>query len=143
MPSNLDELDVKVYVDYPQSRRNIKAPFVYAVDGTSWDTSTAINCYIEPVTRAVMGQPIPNTPEWKTTFTGQGYARYLFADFTFTSPSSWKDINFYSATDPYFYFLSNSVPIMNGAVSLNGGVSRNQPLFFSFIRQNKNKNKTK
>jgi len=142
MPSNLDELDVKVYVDYPQSRRNVKAPFVYAVDGTSWDTSTAVNCYIEPVTRAVMGQPIPNTPEWKTTFTGQGYARFLFADFTFTSPSSWKDINFYSTTDPYFYCLSNSVPIMNGAISLNGGVSRNQPLFFSFIRQNKKESNT-
>ena len=142
MPSNLDELDVKVYVDYPQSRKNIKAPFVYAVDGTSWDTSTAVNCYIEPVTRAVMGQPIPNTPEWRTTFTGQGYARYLFADFTFSSPTSWKDINFYSTTDPYFYCLSNSTSIMNAPVSLNGGVSRNQPLFFSFIRQNKKESNT-
>lgn len=142
MPSTYDELDVKVYVDYPQFRRNIKSPFVYAVDGTSWDTSTAINAYIEPVTRTVMGQPIPTTPGWRTTFSGQGYTRFLFSDFTFTSPSSWKDINFYSTTDPYFYCLSNSASVMNGVISLNGGVVRNQPLFFSFIKQNKKESNT-
>lgn len=137
MPSSLDELDVKVYVDYPQPRRNIKSPFVYAADGTSWDTSSLVNAYIEPVTRTVMGLPVPMTPEWRTTFTGQGYTRFQKSDFTFSAPSSWGNIFFYGTNDCYLFCTSNSAPILNAAVSLNGGVTRNQPLFFSFIKQNK------
>jgi hypothetical protein len=142
MASSLDELDVKVYVDYPQNRRNVKAPFVYAVDGTSFDTSTAVNCYVEPVTRTAMGMPVPMTPEWRTTFTGQGYTRFQLADFTFTSPTSWKNIDFYATGDTYIYCLSNSTPVMNAAVKLTGGVKRNQPLFFSFIKQQKKTSNT-
>ena len=142
MPSSYDELDVKVYVDYPQNRSNIKSPFVYAADGTSWDTSTAINCYIEPVSRTVIGMPVPMTPEWRTTFTGQGYTRLQKADFTFTSPSSWGNIFFYGTNDTYLFCASNITGTMNAPVQLNGGVTRNQPLFFSFIKQNKKESNT-
>jgi hypothetical protein len=142
MASSLDELDVKVYIDYPQYRRNVKAPFTYVVDGTSVDASTAVNCYIEPVTRTVMGKPVPMTPEWKTTFTGQGFTRFQKADFTFSSPSSWGNIFFYGTNDCYLYCASNSSVITSAPVQLNGGVSRNQPLFFSYIKQDKKSSNT-
>ena len=142
MASSLDELDVKVYIDYPQYRRNVKAPFVYAVDGTSFDTSTAVNCYIEPVTRTAMGMPVPMTPQWKTTFTGQGYTRFVKSDFTFTSPTSWGNIFFYGTDDTYLYCTSNVLGITSAPVQLNGGVKRNQPLFFSFIKQEKKSSNT-
>lgn len=140
--SSLDELDIKVYLDYPQKRRNLKNPLVYAMDGTSVDSSTSINAYIEPVTRSIMGMPVPMTPSWRTTYSGQGYNRYQLADFTFTSPTSWKNIDFYGTGDTYIYCISNSAPIMNAAISLNGGVKRNRPLFFSFIKQNKKDSNT-
>ena len=135
--SSLDELDIKVYIDYPQYRRNIKNPLVYIMDGTSVDASTAVNCYIEPVTRTIIGKPIPMTPEWRTTFSGTGYNRYQLTDFTFTSPTSWKNLDFYGTGDTYIYCLSNNTTILNSTISLNGGVKRNRPLFFSFIKQNK------
>jgi hypothetical protein len=140
--SSLDELDIKVYLDYPQYRKSLKNPLVYAMDGTSVDASTSINAYIEPVTRSVFGLPVPMTPGWRTTFSGQGYNRYQPADFTFTSPSSWKNLDFYGTGDAYIYCLSNNTAIMNAAISLNGGVKRNRPLFFSFIKQNKKDSNT-
>jgi len=135
--SSLDELDIKVYLDYPQKRRNLKNPLVYSMDGTSVDASTSINAYIEPTTRTIMGKPVPMTPEWRTTFTGQGYNRYQLTDFTFTSPTSWKNLDFYGTGDTYIYCLSNNTAVLNSVISLNGGVKRNRPLFFSFIKQNK------
>jgi hypothetical protein len=140
--SSLDELDIKVYLDYPQERRSLKNPLVYAMDGTSVDASTAFNAYIEPVTRSIMGMPVPMTPSWRTTFSGQGYNRYQLADFTFTSPTSWKNIDFYGTGDTYIYCISNDAAIMNSTISLNGGVKRNRPLFFSFIKQNKKESTT-
>jgi hypothetical protein len=143
MPSSLDELDVKVYIDYPQDRRNVKSSIVYAVDGTCLDASSAINCYFEPVTRTVMGMPVPMTPEWKTTFTGQGYTRFQKSDFTFSSSSSWGNIFFYGTNDCYLFCGSNVSTITSAPVQLTGGVIRNQPLFFSYIKQDKKSSNTK
>lgn len=142
MASNLDELDVRVYLDYQQERKNRFGPWIFATDGTHLDESTAVNCIIDPVSQSVIGTPLPLTPEWKTTFTGK-YARYQKSDFVFSSPSTasdWLDIDLNGTGDTYIISGSSVVAKQQSSVKLNGGIKRNQPIFFSFSRLEKENN---
>ena len=103
MPTGLENLDLRVYVDYPQERQNRKGPYVFATDGTQLDAGSKVNCIIDPVTLSVFGTPLPMTNEWKT---GAGAAvttspnyRFQKSDFTFTSvngANDWLDFDYYA-----------------------------------------------
>jgi len=139
MPTGLEDLDLRVYIDYPQERQNRKGPFVFATDGTQVDAGTKNNCLIDPVTLSVFGLPLPMTNDWKTNFSGN-YARYQKSDFTFTSAggsNDWLDIDYYGNGDTYIISASSVAARQSAAIQLNGGVERNEPLFFSFSKLQK------
>lgn len=139
MANTLDNLDVRVYVDYPQERKNRLGPFIFATDGTSLDDSTKVNCYIDPVTASVFGLPLPMTPEWKTTFTGK-YARIQKADLTFSSPSSstdWYNFDYRGTGDTFFICGSSDNSKMSASVKITSGLKRNEALFFSYGKSDK------
>ena len=139
MPTGLEDLDLRVYIDYPQERQNRKGPFVFATDGTQVDAGTKNNCLIDPVTLSVFGLPLPMTNDWKTNFSGN-YARYQKSDFTFTSAggsNDWLDIDYYGNGDTYIISASSVAARQSAAIQLTSGVERNEPLFFSFSKLQK------
>ena len=142
MPTGLEELDLKVYIDYPQQRQNRRGPFVFATDGTQVDAGTKVNCIIDPVTLSVFGTPLPMTNEWKANFSNH-YARYSKTDFTFVNAIKWRQYTYYGNGD--YYIISNSelTADQQSPVELNGGVARNEALFFSFSKLQKKNSDTK
>lgn len=142
LPSGLETLDLKVYVDYSQERKNRLGPYVFATDGTQVDSGTRDNCIIDPCTLSVFGKPLPMTAEWndKTTPCTGNYYRYQISDFTFTGTggaANWT-INDYKKTgNTYIVCKSDSDAIMSQVIQLTGGVKRNEPLFFSFSKLEK------
>lgn len=142
MPTGLEELDLKVYIDYPQQRQNRRGPFVFCTDGTQVDAGTKVNCIIDPVTLSVFGTPLPMTNEWKSNF-ANNYARYAKTDFTFVNAIKWRQYTYYGNGD--YYIISNSelTADQQSPVELTGGVSRNEPLFFSFSKLQKKNTDTK
>ena len=144
MPNGLENLDLRVTVDYAQERQNRKGPFVFATDGTQVDAGTKVNCIIDPVTLSVFGTPLPMTNEWKTG-TGAGvssshYYRFQKNDFTFTSAggaNDWLDIDYYANGDAYIISGSAITARQQAPIQLTSGVSRNEPLFFSFSKLQK------
>jgi rRNA processing protein Gar1 len=146
VPSGLEELDIKVYVDYPQERKNRLGPYVFATDGTQVDAGTQDNCMIDPVTLSVFGKPLPRTPEWNdaTTPCTGNYARFQLADFTFTGTggsSNWTIQDYKKTGNTYIICKSDSTPVMSQVIQLTAGVKRNEPLFFSFSKlEKKNSN---
>jgi hypothetical protein len=142
MPTGLEELDLKVYIDYPQQRQNRRGPFVFATDGTQVDAGTKVNCIIDPVTLSVFGTPLPMTNEWKSNFSNN-YSRYAKTDFTFVNAIKWRQYTYYGNGD--YYIISNSelTADQQSTVELTGGVSRNEPLFFSFSKLQKKNSDTK
>lgn len=139
MATTLDDLDLRVYLDYPQPRKNRLGPYVFATDGSHLDDSTAYNCIIDPVTQSVFGTPLPMTPEWRTTATGN-YARIQKSDYTFSAPSSatdWLDYDYRITGDTYLISASADPAKKSASIKLTGGVERNQPLFFSFSKLDK------
>ncbi len=142
MPTGLEELDLKVYIDYPQQRQNRRGPFVFATDGTQVDAGTKVNCIIDPVTLSVFGTPLPMTNEWKANFSNN-YARYAKTDFTFVNAIKWRQYTYYGNGD--YYIISNSElsADQQSPVELTGGVSRNESLFFSFSKLQKKNTDTK
>jgi hypothetical protein len=142
LPSGLETLDLKVYVDYPQERKNRLGPYVFATDGTQVDSGTRDNCIIDPCTLSVFGKPLPMTAEWNdaTTPCTGNYARFQIADFTFTGTggsANWT-INDYKKTgNTYIVCKSNSDAVMSQVIQLTAGVKRNEPLFFSFSKLEK------
>ena len=142
VPSGLEELDIKVYVDYPQERKNRLGPYVFATDGTQVDAGTQDNCMIDPVTLSVFGKPLPRTPEWNdaTTPCTGNYARFQLADFTFTGTggsSNWTIQDYKKTGNTYIICKSDSTPVMSQVIQLTAGVKRNEPLFFSFSKLEK------
>lgn len=142
MPTGLEELDLKVYIDYPQQRQNRRGPFVFATDGTQVDAGTKNNCIIDPVTLSVFGIPLPMTNEWKSNFSGN-YTRYAKTDFTFVNAIKWRQYTYYGNGD--YYIISNSevAADQQTPVELTGGVGRNEALFFSFSKLQKKNSDTK
>jgi hypothetical protein len=136
MPTGLEELDLNVYIDYPQQRQNRRGPFVFATDGTQVDKGTAVNCIIDPVTLSTFGTPLPMTNEWKSNFSNH-YARFAKTDFTFVNSIKWKQYSYYGNGD--YYIISNSelTADQQSTVELTGGVNRNEALFFSFSKLQK------
>lgn len=132
--------DIKVYVDFAQERQNRLGPYTFATDGTQLDNSTAVNCYIEPVTLSTFGTPLPKTPEWLSSGTActGNYYRYKKSDFTFIDPTKWKEQDVYKTGNTYIYSGSanttdmQSVVKLNGAIGTTDAVDRNEPLYFSF-----------
>ena len=150
MPTGLEALDLKVYLDYPQERQNRKGPYVFATDGTQVDSGTKNNCIIDPVTLSVFGTPLPMTNDWKSG-TGASdpsshYYRFQKSDFTFTSAggaSDWLVNNYYANGDCYIYSGSGVTAKQQAPVQLTNGVSRNEPLFISYGKlQKKNTDNT-
>ena len=142
VPSGLEELDIKVYVDYPQERKNRLGPYVFATDGTQVDAGTRDNCIIDPVTLSVFGKPLPMTPEWNnaTTPCTGNYARYQIADFTFTGTggaANWTKNDYKKTGNTYIVCKSDSDAVMSQVIQLTSGVKRNEPLFFSFSKLEK------
>lgn len=149
MPTGLENLDLKVYVDYPQERQNPKGPYVFATDGTQLDAGTKNNCIIDPVTLSVFGTPLPMTNEWKSG-TGASdplspYYRFQKSDFTFTSAggsNDWLDIDYYANGDAYIIAGTAITARQQAPIQLTSGVSRNEPLFFSYSKLQKKNSDT-
>jgi len=144
MPNGLENLDLRVTVDYAQERQNRKGPFVFATDGTQLDAGTKVNCIIDPVTLSVFGTPLPMTNPWKTgsgaAVTSSPYYRFQKSDFTFTSAggaSDWIDIDYYATGDTFILSGSAVTSRQQAPIQLTSGVSRNEPLFFSFSKLQK------
>ena len=144
MPTGLENLDLRVTVDYAQERQNRKGPFVFATDGTQVDAGTKVNCIIDPVTLSVFGTPLPMTNEWKSG-TGASdpvtpYYRFQKSDFTFTSAggaNDWLDIDYYANGDAYIISGSAVTSRQQAPIQLSSGVRRNEALFFSFSKLQK------
>lgn len=142
MATTLDNLDVRVYLDYPQERKSRFGPYVFATDGAHLDDSTAVNCIIDPVTQSVFGTPLPMTASWKTTFSGK-YARIQKSEYTFSSPatsSDWLDFDYYGTGDTYLISGSSNAAKQAASVKLTSGVKRNEALFFSYSKLEKQEN---
>jgi hypothetical protein len=141
MPTGLEQLDVKVYVDFPQERQNRLGPYVFATDGTQLDSATKVNCIIDPVTLSVMGTPLPMTNEWRDAGTGctGHYYRYQKSDFTFADATKWKSQDVNKTGNTYIFSGSGVTSDMRSVVQLTSGVARNESLFFSF-RKNDQEN---
>jgi hypothetical protein len=144
MPTGQENLDLRVYVDYPQERQNRKGPYVFATDGTQVDAGTKNNCIIDPVTLSVFGTPIPMTNEWKTgigaSTVGSQYYRFQKSDFTFTSvggSNDWLDFDYYADGDAYIIAGTASTARQQSPIQLIDGVSRNEALFFSYSKLQK------
>jgi len=144
MPTGLENLDLRVTVDYAQERQNRKGPFVFATDGTQVDAGTKVNCIIDPVTLSVFGTPLPMTNEWKSgtgaSNSATPYYRFQKSDFTFTSAggaNDWLDIDYYANGDAYIISGSAITARQQAPIQLTSGVSRNEPLFFSFSKLQK------
>lgn len=142
VPNGLEELDIKVYVDYPQERKNRLGPYVFATDGTQVDAGTRDNCIIDPVTLSVFGKPLPMTAEWNDTTTPctGNYARYQISDFTFTGTggsSNWTKQDYKKTGNTYIICKSDDTAIMSQVIQLTAGIKRNEPLFFSFSKLEK------
>jgi len=144
MPTGLENLDLRVTVDYAQERQNRKGPFVFATDGTQVDAGTKVNCIIDPVTLSVFGTPLPMTNEWKSgtgaSNSATPYYRFQKSDFTFTSAggaNDWLDIDYYANGDAYIISGSAVTSRQQAPIQLTNGVSRNEPLFFSFSKLQK------
>ena len=144
MPTGLENLDLKVYVDYAQQRQNRKGPYVFATDGTQVDAGTKNNCIIDPVTLSVFGTPLPMTNEWKSG-TGASnpasqYYRFQKSDFTFTSAggaNDWLQQNYYANGDAYIIAGTANTARQQSPIQLTNGVERNEPLFFSYSKLQK------
>lgn len=142
MPTGTEELDVKVYIDYPQERINQKGPFIFCTDGTHIDPASKTNCIIEPVTLSVFGTPLPMTAEWNdaTTPTTGNYARYQIYDFNFTGTGGavWWNFNQYKKPgNSYIFSISDDPAIQSAPIELGNDVVRNEPLFFSYSKLEK------
>jgi len=144
MPTGLENLDLRVTVDYAQERQNRKGPFVFATDGTQVDAGTKVNCIIDPVTLSVFGTPLPMTNEWKSgtgaSNSATPYYRFQKSDFTFTSAggaNDWLQQNYYANGDAYIISGSAITARQQAPVQLTSGVSRNEPLFFSYSKLQK------
>ena len=123
LPDGLEELDLKVYVDYPQERKNRLGPYVFATDGTQVDSGTRENCIIDPCTLSVFGKPLPMTAEWndKTTPCTGNYARFQIADFTFTGTggaANWTKNDYKKTGNTYIVCKSNSDAVMSQVIQL-------------------------
>ena len=146
LPDGLEELDLKVYVDYPQERKNRLGPYVFATDGTQVDSGTAQSCMIDPCTLSVFGMPLPRTKEWNdaTTPCTGNYYRYQISDFTFTGTggaANWTKNDYKKTGNTYIVCKSSSDAVMSQVIQLTAGVKRNEPLFFSFSKlEKKNSN---
>lgn len=144
MPTGLENLDLKVYVDYAQQRQNRKGPYVFATDGTQVDAGSKVNCIIDPVTLSVFGTPLPMTQEWKSgigaSIPGNQYYRFQKGDFTFTSAggaNDWIDFDYYADGDAYIIAATASTARQQSPIQLTNGVSRNEALFFSYSKLQK------
>ena len=144
MPTGLENLDLRVTVDYAQERQNRKGPFVFATDGTQVDAGTKVNCIIDPVTLSVFGTPLPMTNEWKSgtgaSNSATPYYRFQKSDFTYTSAggaNDWLQQNYYANGDAYIISGSAVTSRQQAPIQLTSGVSRNEPLFFSFSKLQK------
>ena len=142
MPTGLEELDIKVLVDYRQERVNPFGPYVFATDGTHINSASKTNCLIDPVTLSTFGMPLPMTKEWNdtTTPTTGNYSRYQIYDFIFTGTGGavWWNFNQYKKPgNSYIFSISNDPAIQSAPIKLDGGVKRNEPLFFSFSKLDK------
>jgi len=136
MPLGYEECDLHVYLDYPQERQNKQGPFIFATDGTQVDSASLTDCIIDPCTLSIFGKPLPMTDEWRTQYTG-GYARFQFSDYTFISPSKWQYNNLQNAGDTYIYSISSNAFDQAEKISLTADRARNQPIFFSFSKNQK------
>ena len=142
MPTGTEELDVKVYIDYPQERLGLKGPFIFATDGTHIDNASKTNCLIDPVTLSTFGMPLPMTKEWNdsTTPTTGNYSRYQIYDFTFTGTGGavWWNFNQYKKPgNSYIFSISDNAAIQSAPIELTNDVSKNEPLFFSYSKLEK------
>ena len=142
MPTGTEELDVKVYIDYPQERLGQKGPFIFCTDGTHIDPASKTNAFIDPVTLSTFGMPLPMTAEWsdKTTPTTGHYSRYQIYDFDFTGTGGavWWNFNQYRKPgNSYIFSISDDAAIQSAPIELSNEVVRNEPLFFSYSKLDK------
>lgn len=87
-----------VEFDCPEPRVEL-GRLVASGDGTSWDEGASdTTVFFDPATGTAMLCPLPLTPAWETTFTGD-YARFNKAAYTLTTPSKWVENNVRASGD--------------------------------------------
>lgn len=96
-----------------------------AGDGTSWDLATASNVWLDPSTLTLMLAPLPTTPEWRTTFSGD-YARYSTSSYTFITSTAWKQMQIKASGDYYLQSLN-----VTERVTTSAAVGTNQAMYLS------------
>lgn len=142
MPTGTEELDVKIYIDYPQERLSQKGPYIFCTDGTHISPSSKTNCYTDQVTLSTFGMPLPMTKEWSdtTTPTTGNYSRFQIYDFNFTGTGGALWWNFNQLKKPgnsYIFSISSDPAIQSAPIELGRDVVRNEPLFFSYSKLDK------
>ena len=139
MPLGYEECDIHVYLDYPQERQSSNGSFVWCTDGTQVDAGTLNNCIIDPVTLSVFGKPLPMTPQWMTNIVGP-YYRYQLNDFIYSLPALVTDftsIDYKITGNTYIISKSDNPGKQISKIFLGTDLKRNEPLFFSFSKQDK------
>lgn len=90
-------LQLKFEIDYPQIR--VKNDRMHTMcNGNSWDIPNSSNMFVSPVCKTAMLMPLPLTPEWLTTFTGN-YARLQVSDFPAMTAGDWDDLPIHGSGD--------------------------------------------
>jgi hypothetical protein len=91
----------------------------------AWDLNVSTDVWRDPLRRRVMLPPLPITPEWRTTTTGN-YARLAKANYTLTTGAAWVDNH--RGVSGNIYLEGNGT---NERVTTTSTYSADQPWFIS------------
>ena len=107
--------------------RLLKERLIVSADGPYWDVRASTNVLLDPATSTLMLMPLPLTPAWQTTFTGN-YARYAMASYTLTTSAAWVEAPgpHGDTADTYLIGLGT-----NEAVKTTATFSVNQAVYLS------------
>lgn len=94
------------------------------IDGLLLDRARGSDWWQCPVTRMMLPAPLPCTPEWPTTFTGD-YARLPLSAFTVPTPGDWIEHERAAAGD---YYLETS---SGEKATTTADMAANQPMYVS------------
>ena len=120
---------MRILMDVVEPRPS-KGRLAVGADGSSWDYKMSSNVWIDPCTSSVMLKPLPLTPAWKTTFTGN-YARFGIADFTGTDISKWEQYSIdKSASNKALSMKSTTT----NPINLTTALPRNCPMYLKYYR---------
>jgi hypothetical protein len=122
------DFPISVEVDIAEPRINKDRLTVTAggrPERQAWDFNVSTDVWRDPLRRRVMLPPLPTTPEWRTTTTGN-YARLAKTDYTLTTSSAW--VENHRGLSGNIYLEGNGT---NERVTTASSYSADQPWFIS------------